>query len=144
MTPEQTSRTDMYDSGAHAKYSCQYHIIWCPKYRYPVFTEQRQEKLEGILEAIAEEYSYKLKALEVMPDHVHVFLSAPQTVAPVDIVRTLKSISAVRMFAGDPELKRYYARCGSLWSRGHYISTVGHISAATVEKYIAEQKTGNG
>ena len=33
-----------------------------------------------------------------------------------------------------------YARCGVLWSRGYFISTVGHISEATVIKYIEEQK----
>lgn len=129
-----------YDTGSHAKYSCQYHIIWCPKYRYPALTPERSSMLKNIINTIANEYSYQIKALEIMPDHIHVFLSAPQTVAPVDIVRTLKSISAVKMFQQDAELKRYYARCGSLWSRGHYISTVGHISAQTVEKYILEQK----
>ena len=32
------------------------------------------------------------------------------------------------------------ARCGVLWSRGYFVSTVGHISEATVIKYIEEQK----
>ena len=129
-----------YNTGAHAKYSCQYHIIWCPKYRYPILTQQRTNMLKEILKSIAQQYSYQIKAMEIMPDHVHIFLKAPQTVAPVDIVRTLKSISAVKMFQQDAELKKHYAKCGSLWSRGHYISTIGHISEKTVTKYIEEQK----
>ena len=134
---------DRYETTAHSKHSCQYHVIWCPKYRYDVLTPSRQKMLKQVLSQIAETYSYELKALEVMPDHVHVFLRASHTVAPVDIVRTLKSISAIEMFKQDPDLKRFYARCGSLWSRGHYISTVGHISEATVKRYIAEQKEGD-
>ena len=86
------------------------------------------------------ESEYIIKALEVMPDHIHIFLSAPQTVAPCDIARTLKSCSAIKLFAAYPELKSFYARCGVLWSRGYYIASVGHISAETVKRYIEEQK----
>ena len=45
------------------------------------------------------------------------------------------------MFKAYPELKRFYARCGALWSEGYFISTVGQISALTVKQYIEEQKT---
>ena len=56
------------------------------------------------------------------------------------IARTLKSISAIELFKAFPQLKRFYARCGVLWSKGYFVSTVGHISEATVIKYIEEQK----
>ena len=39
-----------------------------------------------------------------------------------------------------PQLKQFYSRCGVLWSRGYFVSTAGHISEATVRKYIEEQK----
>ena len=75
-----------------------------------------------------------------MPDHVHVFISATPTTAPVDIVRTLKSKSAITLFKRNPQLKTFYSRCGALWSRGYFVSTIGHISEDTVRKYIEEQK----
>ena len=75
-----------------------------------------------------------------MPDHIHIFVDVPQTVAPCDVVRTLKSISAIELFKVYPKLKQFYARCGALWSRGYFVSTVEHISEATVIKYIEEQK----
>ena len=76
-----------------------------------------------------------------MPDHIHIFVDVPVSVAPCDVVRTLKSISAIELFKAFPKLKQFYAKCGVLWSRGYFISTVGHISEATVVKYIEEQKT---
>lgn len=82
-----------------------------------------------------------MKALEVMPDHIYIFVDVPQTVAPCDVVRTLKSKSAIELFQAYPTLKRFYARCGILWSRGYFISTVGQISEATVMQYIEEQKS---
>ena len=75
-----------------------------------------------------------------MPDHIHIFVDCPVTVAPCDVVRTLKSMSAIQLFKAYPELKRFYARCGKLWSNGYFISSVGHISEAAVKKYIEEHK----
>lgn len=131
---------DQYHSASHCKYLVQYHIIWCPKFRFSVLKGDVEFKLKEILQQICDKYSYGIKALEIMPDHIHIFLDCPQTVAPCDVARTLKSISAVEMFKSFPKLKRFYTHCGVLWSRGYFISTVGHISESTVIKYIEEQK----
>lgn len=130
-----------YHSGGHCRYLTQYHVIWCPKFRYDVLNEARQAHLKGILSDICQTYHYEIKALEVMPDHIHIFVDVPQTVAPCDVARTLKSISAVRMLHDDPVLRKFYQRCGVLWSRGYFISTIGHVSEETVRRYIEEQKT---
>ena len=132
-----------YHSASHCRYLTQYHIIWCPKFRFSVLKEGVDDSLKQILSDICERYRYKIKALEVMPDHIHIFVDCPQTVAPSDIARTLKSISAVELFRVYPELKRFYARCGRLWSDGYFVATVGNISADTVKKYIEEQRHGN-
>ena len=92
------------------------------------------------MKQILQKIYYHIKALEVKPDHIHVFVDVPQTAAPCDVVRTLKSISAVELFRAFPKLKQFYAKCGVLWSRGYFVSTVGNISEATVIKYIEEQK----
>ena len=130
-----------YHSASHCKYLIQYHIIWCPKFRFSVLHDNVDVTLKKILQEICDKYKYHIKALEVMPDHIHIFVDVPQTVAPCDVARTLKSISAIELFKAYPQLKRFYAKCGVLWSRGYFISTVGHISEATVIKYIEEQKT---
>lgn len=135
---------EQYHSASHCKYLIQYHIIWCPKFRFAVLKGDVESKLKEILQQICEKYHYQIKALEVMPDHIHIFVDCPQTVAPCDIARTLKSISAIQMFRAFPSLKRFYARYGVLWSSGYFISTVGHISESTVIRYIEEQKHHDG
>ena len=129
-----------YHSASHCKYLIQNHIIWCPKFRFSVSQENVDNTLKQILQKICDTYGYRVKALEVMPDHIHIFVDVPQTVAPCDVVRTLKSISANELFKAYPKLKQFYARCGVLRSRGYFVSTVGHISEDTVIKYIEEQK----
>jgi hypothetical protein len=57
------------------------------------------------------------------------------------VVRTFKSISAIKLFKRFPDLKKFYSRCGSLWSKGYFASSVGKVSEATVNRYIQEQKS---
>ena len=132
---------EQYHSASHCKYLIQYHIIWCPKFRFSVLNSNIEDTLKQILQKTCDDYNYHIKALEVMPDHIHIFVDVPQTAAPCDVVRTLKSISAIELFKTFPQLKQFYARCGVLWSRGYFVSTVGHISEATVIKYTGEQKS---
>ena len=102
---------EQYHSASHCKYLIQYHIIWCPKFRFSVLKGSVDETLKQILRKICDDYNYHIKALEVMPDHIHIFIDVPQTVAPCDVVRTLKSISAIELFKAFPQLKQFYARC---------------------------------
>lgn len=134
-------RNDKYHSASHYKYLVQYHIIWCHKFRFSVLNVNVENTLKQIIHSIRDRYNYVIKALEVMPDHIHIFVDTPQTVVLCNIMRTLKSLSTIEMFKTFPPLKQFYARCEVLWSRCYFISTVGHISEATVIKYIEEQKS---
>jgi putative transposase len=96
--------------------------------------------LKEILIDVANRYEYEIIQMEVMPDHIHIFVGVKPTVAPTDIVRVFKSITAVELFKKYPKLKSFYSRCGSLWSVGKFISTIGNVSAETIKKYIADQK----
>lgn len=108
---------------------------------FNVLKEDVEVSLKETLVSISQRYNFEIIELEVIPDHIHLFISAKPTVAPVDIVRTLKSISAIELFKKHPKLKQFYSKCGSLWSKGYFVSTIGKVSAETVKKYIAEQKT---
>jgi len=129
-----------YKKASHCKYLCQYHLIWCPKFRYSVLKGNVEVSLKEILANIAEKYEYEIITMEVMPDHIHLFVGAKHTVAPVDIVRIFKSITAIELFKKYPKLKQFYGRCGSLWSVGKFISTIGNVSDETIKKYIEDQK----
>ena len=129
-----------YKSLSHCKYLTQYHIIWCPKFRFEVLSDNIQASLKEILQSICKQYDYEIQALEIMPDYIHIFVGAKPTVAPIDVVRTLKSISAIKLFKLYPNLKAFYGKCGALWSKGYFISTIDNISAETVKRYIEDQK----
>lgn len=125
----------------HAKFSLGYHIIWCPKYRHSVLEGAIEIELKQILAETCAAYGWSLESIEVMPDHVHIFVQANPKIAPVDIAKTLKSISAVHLFNKFPKLKQRRFWGSGLWSRGTYYGSVGHISEDVVRKYIESQKT---
>ena len=129
-----------YKSSAHCKYLCQYHIVFCPKFRFSILKDNIEDSLKKILQCIADRYEYEIIQMEVMSDHIHLFVGVKPTVAPVDIVRTFKSITAIEMFKKHPKLKSFYGKSGSLWSVGKFISTIGNASSKTIRKYIEEQK----
>jgi putative transposase len=57
-------------------FSLQFHLVWCPKYRRPVLTPPVDGRVQALLAAIADEHGMTIRAAEVMPDHVHLFVEA--------------------------------------------------------------------
>lgn len=124
----------------HAVSKLGYHIIWCPKFRHPILTGSVEIELKKALGETCLAYGWQLLELEIMPDHVHCFIQTDHTVAPVDVAKTLKSITAVKLFTLFPHLKKQKFWGTGLWSDSTYYGSVGEISEATVRKYIQNQK----
>lgn len=117
-----------------------YHIVWCTKFRHKVLNDKESVILKLILNETALAYNWKIGALEIMPDYVHILIEAPHTVAPVTIAQTLKSISAVRLFYAFPALKQKKFWGTGLWSKGAYYATVGSTSEESIKRYVEQQK----
>ena len=114
-----------------------YHFVWCPKYRRKVLTGRIETRLRALIERKAKELHCEIVALEIMPDHVHLFLKAPPTHAPQHIANQMKGFTSHTLREEFPYLK---SRLPSLWSRSYYVGSAGAVSAATIQNYIEQQK----
>jgi putative transposase len=85
----------------------------------------------------ATELGMTIHALEVRPDHVHLSVESNPTRCVAEIVDRLEGHTS-RILRG--EFASLRSRLPSLWSRSDHAGSVGHVSAATVERYIAGQK----
>jgi putative transposase len=61
----------------YAHYNINYHLVWIPKYRRKVLVGTIKADLETAIREIAEKLEVKVVSLEVQPDHIHLFVSAP-------------------------------------------------------------------
>jgi putative transposase len=96
-------------------------------------------RLKEIFREIAEHYEFVIDTMEVMDDHVHLFLEVPPKYAPAEVVRTIKSISAKTMFREFPEIKKSLWG-GELWNDGYFVRSVGDkVTAEVIRNYIRYQ-----
>ena len=72
----------------HAVYDLKYHFVWIPKYRKLVLKGPVAESLKQIFHGIAERYELEIDTLEVMPDHVHLFVLVPPKYSPSPVSYT--------------------------------------------------------
>jgi putative transposase len=117
----------------HVTYKLAYHFVWCPTYRKKILVGKIATFLEQEIRRICAENTWNSGAVNVQPDHVHLFLSAPPSVSPSQIAHTLKGPTARRVFQHFPEVKKHLWG-GAFWSRSYYVGSVGDMSVETVLK----------
>jgi putative transposase len=126
-----------YRRTAGSVYNLHYHLVWCPKYRRPVLTGAVEVRLKELLAEKAAAMDVRIEALEVMPDHVHVFVAAPPTDAPQHLANQFKGYTSRVLRQEFPHLR---SRMPTLWSRSYYVGSAGQVSDETIQQYIATQK----
>jgi putative transposase len=129
--------TKQYNTEAGIVYSCQYHVIFSPKYRRKVLVDGIDTRLKELIMGAQEKYKYKVLELEVMPDHVHLLIDSNPKIGINNQINSIKGYTSHILRAEFPGLRK---RLPCLWTRSKFISSVGSVSLDTVKKYIENQK----
>lgn len=119
-------------------HSLGYHVVWCPKYRRKVLVGLVADRLQGLIEAKAVEQGWTVEALEVMPDHVHLFIRCGPDTSPARVAHQVKGSTSRAL---RQEFAHLRSRLPTLWSKSYFAASVGRVSEATIRKYIDEQTT---
>ena len=122
---------------AGAVFSLKDHVVGCPKYRRPVLVPPVDRRLKELVNAVATEYGFVVHEMEVMPDHVHLFVAADPTRSVAEIVNRFKGATSRFLRQEFPQLR---SRLPTLWSRSYFAATVGAVTEAAVRRYIENQK----
>jgi putative transposase len=117
--------------------SINYHFVFVPKRRKAVFIRDVAHRLQEIIFDLVTEHGWKLIALEVMPDHVHLFINAPTTESPSQIAKWVKGRASHFLRKEFTELKKL----PSLWSPSYFVATTGKVSTEVVKRYIESQRS---
>ena len=114
-----------------------YHFVWCPKYRRKVLIGKIRKRLEALIKHKVKELNSKILALEIQPDHVHLFIQAKPIISPNSLIGQIKGYTS-RILR--KECKELCSKLPTLWTRSYFVSTHGHVSDEMIKKYIEEQK----
>lgn len=125
---------------SHSVYNLNYHIVFVTKYRHNVLIRDVEEYAKQQLRDICERYEWEILAMEIMPDHIHIFVSVNPGTAPLTISSTIKSILTVDIFRKFDNIKKKYFWKSGLFTDGTYFGSAGNVSEKTIRKYIEEQK----
>ena len=124
-------------------YQLDYHVVWVTKYRKKVLIGQIRNDTIKFIKNIAQEQKIEIKAMEVMPDHIHLLISTAPQVRLSDLIKILKGTSAYWLFKNHPELKNKLWE-GRLWNPSYFVATVSDRSEDQVKWYIENQQTAKG
>lgn len=123
----------------HAVYELKYHLVWVPKFRAHIPGGEVAEFVKEVFEQVAQEYEFHIDTMEVMEDHVHVFIEVPPAYAPAQVVQIMKSISAREVFKKFPKM-REAMWSGRIWGDGYFVRSIGDkVTADVIRKYIEYQ-----
>ena len=124
----------------HSVYNINYHLVWIPKTRMNVLVSPFRDTIEQTLYRVCAWNGWTAMALQVMPDHVHFFVSAPPKYAPAQIVQNLKAWTS-RDLRERFAIIRQTRFADDFWASSYYCGTAGHVSAEVVARYIRENSS---
>ncbi len=82
---------------SHTIWYCEYHIVWCPKYRYRVLAGKVKEEAELCIREQSRQMECEVVELNVQADHVHLVVMIPPKVRISGYMGRMKGKSAIRL-----------------------------------------------
>lgn len=126
-----------YNTTETTTYACEYHIIWCAKYRRSVLSPEIQDRLKALIFQQQETYQYIVREVESMPNHVHLLASVPPNVSVTSVIGKIKGYTAKVLRDEFPELRR---KLPCLWTRSKFVASAGNVTLEVLKQYIENQK----
>lgn len=124
-----------------AAYILNYHIVFRTKRNRPVLEgEVGREGLKIILD-VAERRGYKILAVTLMPDHVHLVVALTPSDRVSEAVQYFKGNTARFLREQFPRLRE---AAPSLWSEGYYVESLGLKNVKQVLSYVSRQEEHHG
>ena len=126
-----------YQSTRHGVHACDYHIIWCTKYRRSVLSPEIQTRLKELILESQERYDYQVRAVETMPDHIHLLASIPPSESVSNVISRIKGYTSKILREEYPLLEK---RLPCLWTRSKFVASTGGVTLEALKQYVENQK----
>ena len=127
-----------WQSQAHVKWECKYHVVIVPKYRKKKQFKKNRGAIGKIIRELCRQKDVGLLEGNAASDHLHLLLSVPPKFSVAMTIGYLKGKSAIRIHRDLSRVRgTLFGR--SFWARGYCVSTVG-LDESTIRQYIQDQE----
>ena len=114
-----------------------FHFVWKPKFSSNFLKYENVNKIcQGALRLIAIQENCKIYELQVMPDHIHLFVELPPTLSVSMALQAFKGKSS-RILRRRFRFLNIYPH---MWSPGKFFRSVGCVTFETIQRYIADSQ----
>ncbi|MEV0806902.1 IS200/IS605 family transposase [Micromonospora sp. NPDC050200] len=124
-------------SNNNVVYRCTYHVVWCPKYRRPVITDEVDTRLKQIIRDVCAERDAPLIELDTTPDHVQLLVTCDPQFGIHRLVKQIKGRSSRLLRAEFPSLR---SRLPTLWTNSYFVATIGDATPEAINHYVENQR----
>ena len=129
-----------YNHKNRRKFMLKVHIVLVTKYRKQLLRGKMEEDLKQKIYDLSEIFCFSIIAMETDLDHIHVLLEYDTTERVCNIVKIIKQHTTYYLWERHTELLlNQYWKKRIFWSDGYFACSIGEVSSATIEKYIASQ-----
>lgn len=127
--------------GHHSVGESNYHVIFIPKYRKPLFFHDIiREKLEQYIREKLSQFGVRCIAIEFGPDHLHMFWSNVKRASLEKIIGQVKGYSGYMIKKELGKLVRQYIWKKGFWSGGYFYRSIGAVTNNRVKTYITKSQ----
>ena len=91
------ARMQNYRTGAHTRYSLQYHFVWVTKYRKPLLAGEVAVRLRDLVREVCRTNEIEILQGAVSRDHMHILVSCPPNLSPSKIMQSIKGKSSRKL-----------------------------------------------
>ncbi|MDR0629667.1 MAG: IS200/IS605 family transposase [Treponema sp.] len=127
-----------WQSLAHTKWECKYHVVIVPKYRMKILYGKVKKRIGQILRELCRYKDIDLLEGHAMPDHIHMCISVPPKYSIAMTIGYLKGKSAIRIHREILKVTKGFTN-KNFWTRGYCVSTVG-LNEQQIRDYIKNQE----
>jgi putative transposase len=126
-----------YRSNNNIVFCCNYHVVFCPKYRRAILFGAVEKRLKEIAREVCTERDAEMLEIECDKNHVHMILSVDPQFGIHKLIKQIKGRSSHHLREEFPDLK---SKMPSMWTNSYFVSTVGGVTLDVVKKYVENQK----
>ena len=112
--------------------------MFAPKYRKPELRGDIALRLRELVREMSQKHDIRILQGHIRPDHVHLLLSVPLSLAPSRVMQAIKGKTSHHLLQDFGALRRTFWR-RHLWGRGYFVASSGNVTDEVIAKYIETQ-----